>query len=128
MWYDASCGLYGGVAWWRTIVDEISSRPFFLVILSPDAMNSKWVADEIDLAWAQKNSAEGKHVIPLLYRDCTVRADLKTRHIVSFCWSTRWPRAECVGAYRRSARPCLIKCVSRRRARPCGDSPILRGH
>jgi TIR domain len=84
VWYDVSGGLHGGVAWWRTIVREITARGVFLVVLSPDAVASKWVEDEIDLAWAQKNSPTGKTIIPVLYRECDIRADLKTRQMVSF--------------------------------------------
>lgn len=84
VWYDVSGGLHGGDAWWRKIVQEIASRPIFLVVLSPEAMESRWVNDEIDLAWNLKNTPEGKTIIPVLYRDCQPRADLRTRHIISF--------------------------------------------
>lgn len=84
VWYDISGGLHGGDAWWRKIVQEIAARPIFLVVLSPDAMESRWVNDEIDLAWNLKNTPEGKTIIPVLYRDCQPRADLRTRHIISF--------------------------------------------
>jgi hypothetical protein len=84
VWFDSSGGLTGGDAWWRTIVDEILARPIFLVILSPDAGASKWVNDEVDLAWQQKNEVNGKRIIPLLYRPCVVRGDLRTRQVLSF--------------------------------------------
>ena len=83
VWYDANGGLHAGDAWWRTIVQEIAAREVFIVALSPAAVASKWVEDEIDLAWQQKNSTVGKTIIPIIYRDCVVRADLKTRHIIS---------------------------------------------
>jgi hypothetical protein len=85
VWYDVSGGLHGGDAWWRRIVAEITAREVFLVVLSPDAVASKWVEDEIDLAWQQKNKSKtGKLIVPVLYRMCNVRADLETRHMVSF--------------------------------------------
>ncbi|MGH2502366.1 MAG: TIR domain-containing protein, partial [Ktedonobacterales bacterium] len=84
VWYDVSGGLHGGDAWWRKIVQEIAARPIFVVVLSPDAMESRWVNDEIDLAWNLKNTPEGKTIIPVLYHACEPRADLRTRHIVSF--------------------------------------------
>lgn len=84
VWYDVSGGLHGGDAWWRKIVQEIAARPLFLVVLSPDAMESRWVNDEIDLAWNLKNTPEGKTIIPVLFRECQPRADLLTRHIISF--------------------------------------------
>ena len=84
VWYDVSGGLHGGDAWWRKIVQEIATRPIFVVVLSPDAMESRWVNDEIDLAWNLKNTPDGKTIIPVLYRACQPRADLLTRHIISF--------------------------------------------
>jgi hypothetical protein len=84
VWYDVSGGLHGGDAWWRTIVAEIRARDIFLVVLSPDAVASKWVEDEIDLAWQLKNSPAGKTIVPILYRPCAVREDLLTRQVISF--------------------------------------------
>jgi hypothetical protein len=84
VWYDVSGGLQGGQAWWRKIIKEVKERNVFLVILSPDAMESPWVNDEIDLAWRQKNSLAGKLIIPVLYRECDIRDDMKTRQIISF--------------------------------------------
>jgi pSer/pThr/pTyr-binding forkhead associated (FHA) protein len=84
VWFDVSGGLHGGDAWWRTIVAEVTTRPIFVVIWSPDARDSSWVNDEIDLAWNQKNDPGGKRIIPLLYRDCALREDLRTRQSISF--------------------------------------------
>jgi len=84
VWYDARGGLHGGDAWWRTIEAEITARPVFIVVLSPDAVASPWVNDEIDLAWRQKNTPTGKLIIPLLLRPCDVRPSLQTLHITSF--------------------------------------------
>jgi pSer/pThr/pTyr-binding forkhead associated (FHA) protein len=84
VWFDASGGLHGGDAWWRSIVAEVTARAVFLVIWSSDARDSTWVNDEIDLAWQQKNDAGGKRIIPLLYRPCPLREDLRTRQVISF--------------------------------------------
>jgi formylglycine-generating enzyme required for sulfatase activity len=84
VWYDVRGGLHGGDAWWRRIEDEITARPVFIVILSPEAVASKWVADELDLAWNQKNSDTGKLIIPILLRPCLVRPGLKLLHMISF--------------------------------------------
>jgi hypothetical protein len=85
VWYDASGGLHGGDAWWRTIVAEIKARPVFIVVASPASMASPWVIDEIDLAWKLKNNAPGgKLIVPVLYRECELRDDLTTRQFVSF--------------------------------------------
>jgi tetratricopeptide (TPR) repeat protein len=84
VWYDITGGLRGGDAWWRKITKELTARPVFLVVLSPDAVESPWVNDEIDMAWHQKNSKSGKRIIPLLHRSCDVRNDLKSLHVISF--------------------------------------------
>lgn len=83
VWYDVR-GLNGGDTWWRKIVQEITERDTFIIILSPAAMKSKWVQDEINLAWKQKNTPSGKHIIPLLYQPCQVPDDLDTLQTISF--------------------------------------------
>src|SRR2546421_9254668 len=79
VFYDVLGGLHGDERWWEKIVEELTARDVFLLILSPDAMNSSWVRREIDVALN-----ENKHIIPLLYRSCTIRADLKILQIISF--------------------------------------------
>jgi tetratricopeptide (TPR) repeat protein len=83
VWYDVLGGLHGGDTWWEKIVEELTSRKVFIVVLSPEAVVSPWVKDEINLAWSQKNTKEGKLIIPLLYRECRVRADLNTLQVIS---------------------------------------------
>jgi hypothetical protein len=84
IWYDKAGGLEGGDEWWPKILKELVKSSIFIVILSPDSMLSKWVNDEVTIAWAHKNSSTGKIIIPILYRDCKIREDLQTLHNVSF--------------------------------------------
>ena len=84
VWYDAKGGLHGGDTWWSKIIEEITARNIFIVVLSPDSMSSPWVNDEINLAWRQKNSPEGKRIFPILYRQCKSRGDLDTLHNINF--------------------------------------------
>ncbi len=84
VWYDTAGGLQGGDPWWSKIKQELKACSVFLVVLSPDAIASKWVNDEINIAWKQKNSPTGKHIIPILYRACEVPEDLETLQIISF--------------------------------------------
>ena len=84
IWYDAAGGLSGGDAWWRKIMEELRTRPIFLAILSPDALASPWVTNEIDLAWYQRTALGNKVIIPLLYRECRVRDDLEMLQMISF--------------------------------------------
>ena len=84
VWYDVE-GINGGDAWWNKAVQELTSRNIFLVVLSPDAVASKWVTDEIAIAWKQKNdAATGKRIIPVVYKPCKVPSDLETLQVVSF--------------------------------------------
>ena len=84
VWYDSMGGLHGGDGWWLKILEELTSRNVFIVILSPDSMSSAWVGDEISLAWRQRNSETKMRVIPVLYRSCKVRSDLDLLQIISF--------------------------------------------
>src|SRR5262245_60589538 len=68
VWYDSVGGLRPGDSWWNAIMTEVAQRPIFLVIWSPDAQQSRWVNDEISLAWQERNSSGGKLIIPLMYR------------------------------------------------------------
>ncbi len=79
VWYDVLGGLHGGETWWEKIVEELTARDVFIIVLSPDAMNSHWVRREITMALN-----ENKYVLPVLYRSCSVRADLKILQIISF--------------------------------------------
>src|SRR5207244_3343802 len=54
-------------------------RDVFIVVLSPDAMNSHWVRDELNIALTRR-----KFILPVLHRDCTIRADLEILQIISF--------------------------------------------
>lgn len=82
VWYD-STRLDAGEEWWKSILAEITSRDVFLVILSPEAVASRWVNDEITIAWRQKNTLS-KRIIPILLAPCLVREDLMTLQIISF--------------------------------------------
>ena len=84
VWYDAQGGLHGGDTWWDKIKEELKARPVFIVILSPDALASSWVKDEIRIAWKLKNSPSGKFIIPILYRQCEVPDDLDTLQVIPF--------------------------------------------
>src|SRR5947207_4513722 len=79
VFYDVLGGLHGGETWWEKIVEELTVRDVFIIVLSPDAMNSIWVRREINVALNQN-----KYIIPVLHRPCTIRADLKILQIISF--------------------------------------------
>lgn len=79
VWYDLS-----GDEEWSLVIQELTARPLFLVVLSPDATVSKRVEAEFDLAWKQSQSEAEKAIIPILYRPTTTRPDLELLQQVSF--------------------------------------------
>ena len=77
VWYDASGGqhgLQGGEAWWDQIVAEITARPYFLVVLSPQAGASRWVPQEMGIAFRQHVEL-GKRLLPVRLAKAPRRAD-----------------------------------------------------
>ena len=84
VWYDAHGGLRGGDDWWSTIVGELTTRPVFIMVLSPAGLSSSWVMTEFNMAFNQWHSPEGKLIIPVLFQPCEPRADIKLLQWVSF--------------------------------------------
>ena len=64
VWYDLS-GLDGGTQWETEIQVAIEQSQFFLAVLSPNALESKWVVREF--LYAEKR---GIKIIPVLYLPC----------------------------------------------------------
>jgi hypothetical protein len=85
VWIDRDGGLRGGDDWEREIIKQIATRNIFIVVLSPGAMESKWVNFEVDFAWKQKLQS-GKRVLPIRYTLDTfkVRKDLAGVHEIDF--------------------------------------------
>ncbi len=84
VWYDVKGvqeggGLQGGDPWWDRIVEQLKIRNVFLIVLSPNAMTSKWVRREFNIAFS-----EDKRIIPVLYSPCEVWLDLKTIQAIAF--------------------------------------------
>jgi tetratricopeptide (TPR) repeat protein len=79
VWYDVEGGLKPGDSWWSEIVKTLTSYEIFIVIVSPDAMESEWVIREYEMALNGK-----KLIIPLFYRKCEIRADIKMIQGISF--------------------------------------------
>jgi tetratricopeptide (TPR) repeat protein len=82
VWYDSrgetpdGIGWDGGIRpaayWEQNIFHELRIRPVFVVLLSPNAVASPWVQDEILLAWKQKNERgrrTPKVIVPVIVPD-----------------------------------------------------------
>ena len=64
VWYDLS-GLEGGTRWGQEIQSAIEASQVFVVVLSPNSIDSQWVEREFMYAESMK-----KKIIPLLYQPC----------------------------------------------------------
>src|SRR2546421_12156369 len=63
VWYDELGGLEAGDRWWRKIVKELRDRWVFIVVLSPNALTSSWVNDEINIALRQKEVLSDRLIV-----------------------------------------------------------------
>jgi Tfp pilus assembly protein PilF len=77
-------GLVGGDEWLSRIEHEITERNVFVVLLSPEAFASPWVAKEVNLALTEAVAVAGKVIIPVLHKETTVRPFLTEYQWVSF--------------------------------------------
>jgi hypothetical protein len=68
-----------GQRWDRGVEDALTNCPCLLVILSPAAINSTNVMDEVSFALEEK-----KHVIPILHRDCAIPFRLRRVQYLDF--------------------------------------------
>lgn len=78
VWWDLS-DLRGGDDWVRVIPDAIASSDFFLVILSPNSIESEWVRKEYTQALSLR-----KKIVPIMFTPCAVPFALNTINYVNF--------------------------------------------
>ncbi len=69
VWYDTEGGVVVGDDFENVIIKEIKQRPFFLVILSPNAMTGYWVPIEVETAFLaqSKRPKEPRRIFPIEY-------------------------------------------------------------
>jgi formylglycine-generating enzyme required for sulfatase activity len=77
-WWDIS-DLKGGDAWVRTIQAALKASKYFVVVLSPDAVESEWVEKEYTYAIGL-----GLKIIPILYKNCEVPMALINIQYIDF--------------------------------------------
>jgi|GEM_PF-3043192 len=85
VWFDER--LRGGKPWVEQLQDAVKVFDVFVLVLSPDSVESPYIRDEIE--WAKANN---KPILPILYRDCTVPDDLKDIQYIPF-QSTKYNEA-----------------------------------
>src|SRR5262249_46291567 len=64
-WY-APADIRTGAQWERKVLTGLRSSGWFLVVMTPESADSKWVKHEVD--WAIEHRAG--RIIPVLLRDC----------------------------------------------------------
>jgi tetratricopeptide (TPR) repeat protein len=77
VWYDET-GIQGGAAWVSSIQHEVETREVFLLVLTPEAWESKWVQDELQLAIATR-----RRILPVLLRNTQVSGFLLTKQWIT---------------------------------------------
>jgi len=78
VWWDVS-DLKGGDDWVRFIPSAIEASQYFVVLLSPNAVQSEWVAKEYSYALRLR-----KKVVPAMIKPCEVPFALNTINYVDF--------------------------------------------
>jgi hypothetical protein len=79
IWCDMQDELRCRATWWDCIADALRTRNIFIIVLSPEAMRSRWMHHELNIALSKN-----MRIIPLLYHDCVVHADLQNIPSISF--------------------------------------------
>lgn len=110
VWYDKE-GIAGGALWLPTIQRELQSRDVFIVVLSPQAVASEWVDQEVQLAIASR-----KHIVPVMHRTASIEGFLGLRQWV-----------DVVGQDCESAVKVVAPYLAPRAAAPAhAHSPVVR--
>ena len=78
VWWDAG-ELNVGDSLPREIGDAIAGSAWFGIVLSPDAVSSRWVGLELDTALTLEVETATPAILPILYRPCTVPASLRSK-------------------------------------------------
>jgi hypothetical protein len=64
--------ILGAQQWQNEILGALQRCDWFVVLLSPDAINSMWVKREV--AFALQDLRYEDHIIPLQYRECDLKS------------------------------------------------------
>ncbi|MDP1546533.1 MAG: toll/interleukin-1 receptor domain-containing protein, partial [Anaerolineales bacterium] len=78
VWWDIT-DLRGGDDWVRTLPTAIAGSEFFIIVLSPNSVESEWVRKEYTQALNLR-----KKIIPLMFEACDVPFALNTINYVNF--------------------------------------------
>ncbi len=82
-WYD-NWEILPGDSLTHKIGESILDNDFFVVVLSPNSVDSEWVQRELDLALNKEFRERQVQVIPVLLRDCEVPPFLRDKVYADF--------------------------------------------
>ncbi|MCG8316692.1 MAG: division/cell wall cluster transcriptional repressor MraZ [Pseudomonadales bacterium] len=83
VWID-SMELLPGDSLFKKIQFGIDQSYYFIVILSPDSVSSKWCKKELNQAFSVEMDRDSVFIIPLLYRSCDIPGFLREKLYVDF--------------------------------------------
>ena len=83
VWYD-KFEIRAGDNIVEKINEGLRDSKYFIVILSPNALSSTWVTEEISFAILQQITYKGVFVIPVLIQECEIPPLLRHRRYVDF--------------------------------------------
>ncbi len=87
VWVDED-EIRGGDSLIGTISDAIEKMEYLGIVLSPNAVRSKWVKEELELALTNQISDRHIRVVPPLLRQCELPSFLKGKMYIDFSeWS-----------------------------------------
>ena len=83
VWYD-KFEIKAGDNIVEKVNEGLRDSKYFLIILSPNALSSSWVTEEMSFAVLQQIAFKGVFVIPVLIEDCNIPPLLQHRRYVDF--------------------------------------------
>lgn len=83
VWFDKWDIKVGDSITWE-IEEGIRENEFFGIVLSPEAIDSEWVKNELSAAWVKQTKGRKVFILPILYRDCSIPSFLADRKYADF--------------------------------------------
>jgi len=83
VWYD-KLDLQVGDSVPGKINEGLAEAKYFLIVLSPKAVESRWVQEELNAALMRQVASLGTFIIPVLLRDCSIPPLLAHRRYADF--------------------------------------------
>ena len=83
VWFDKWAINVGESLTWR-VMEGVQENDYFALVLSPDALASEWVRNELSAAWCRQMSERRIIVLPIMYRDCCLPSMLADRKYADF--------------------------------------------